>query len=78
MRVSRYLYSGQVDVDQDVGFLRENMPIPAYGWSPTSESVDGSVTHLVYQKGADRCEMQVSREDGATSLLVMVNYEAVK
>lgn len=78
VRVGRYLYRGALAPEQVVGFLRENMPISAYGWTPASESVDGPVARLVYQKGADRCVLDVRREDGATSLLVMVNYETVK
>jgi hypothetical protein len=78
VRVGRFLYRGPVPVDQVVSFLRENMPLSAYGWTPTSESVDGPVARLSFQKGPDRCELDVSREDGATSLLIMVNYEPAK
>jgi hypothetical protein len=78
LRVGRFLYRGPVPVDQVVSFLRENMPLSAYGWTPTAESVDGPVARLSFQKGADRCALEVSREDGATTLLIMVNYEPAK
>jgi hypothetical protein len=78
VRVGRFLYRGPTPVDQVVGFLRENLPLSAYGWTPTAELIEGGTARLTYQKGPDRLVASVSREEGATTLLVQVNYEPPK
>lgn len=78
VRVGRFRFRGNVAVDEAIDFYRKNMPLSAYGWTPTNESVDREVAVLTYSKNADRCDVRVTREDGATTILVMVNSEVLK
>lgn len=78
VRVGRFRFRGDVPVDEILSFYRSNMPVSAYGWTPNSENAEGGVTTLSYTKGSDRCDIQAKREEGATTLLVMVNCEPLK
>jgi hypothetical protein len=78
VRVGRFKYYGSVSVEECVDFYRNTMPLSAYGWTPSNERVERETASLSFVKNADRCDIEIKREGGATTLLVLVNCEALK
>jgi hypothetical protein len=78
VRVGRFKFYGPVSVEESVDFYRNNMPLSAYGWTPSNERVERDTATLSFVKNADRCDIELKREGGATTLHVLVNCEALK
>jgi hypothetical protein len=75
VRVGRFHYWGNVPADEVVVFYRERMAQRPYGWTLVSESSQGPATKMSFQKDADRVDVSVSPEDGATVAVISLNTE---
>ncbi|MFQ5843907.1 MAG: hypothetical protein ACE5JG_02865 [Planctomycetota bacterium] len=73
-RCGRFVFSIEGTVEEAASFYRGTMTQPPYSWTLTNEKMDGAVLVLSFEKGEDRCVVQIDRRKDHVQVVARVNY----